>query len=74
MSFVQKTVLLFIGAHLLSSAVILLVFDLNAANHFMSDFSWPRFFHHLYGTVTFYTACLGLFIFFIGAVIPLKRT
>ncbi|KEP28319.1 hypothetical protein [Bacillus zhangzhouensis] len=74
MSFVQKTVLLFIGAHFLSSAVILLVFDLNAMNHFTSDFSWLLFFQDLYGTVTFYTACLGMFFFFIGAVIPLKKT
>lgn len=44
MSFVQKTVLLFIGAHFLSSAMILLVFDLNAVNHFMNDFSWSHFF------------------------------
>lgn len=44
MSFVQKTVLLFIGVHFLSSAVILLVFDLNAVNHFMNDFSWLHFF------------------------------
>ncbi|KRV44078.1 hypothetical protein [Bacillus sp. TH007] len=74
MSYVQKTVLLFIGAHFLSSAVILLVFDLNAVNHFMNDFSWLRFFQDLYGTVTFYTACIGMFFFFIGVVIPLKKT
>ncbi|MCY7675436.1 hypothetical protein [Bacillus safensis] len=74
MTFVQKTVLLFIGVHFLSSAVILLVFDLNAVNHFMNDFSWLHFFQNLYGTVTFYTACLGVFFFFIGAVIPLKKT
>ncbi|MFS3914664.1 hypothetical protein ACL9ST_10480 [Bacillus australimaris] len=74
MSFVQKTVLLFIGAHFLSSAVILLLFDLNAVNHFMSDFSWLHFFQDLYGSVTFYTACLGVFFFFIGMVIPLKKT
>lgn len=53
MSFVQKTVLLFIGVHFLSSAVILLVFDLNAVNHFMNDFSWLHFFQDLYGTGTF---------------------
>ncbi|MFJ5964756.1 hypothetical protein [Bacillus sp. NPDC093026] len=74
MSFVQKTILLFIGAHLLSSAVILFVFDLNAVNHFASEFSWVNFFQELYGTMTFYTACLGIFFFFIGVVIPLKKT
>ncbi|WMT29901.1 hypothetical protein RE735_04890 [Bacillus aerius] len=74
MSLVQKTVLLFIGAHFLSSAVILLVFDLNVVNHFMNDFSWLRFFQDLYGTVTFYTAGIGMFFFFIGVVIPLKKT
>ncbi|OLP64103.1 hypothetical protein BACPU_28500 [Bacillus pumilus] len=74
MSFAYKTILLFIGVHLLSSAVILLVFDLNAVNHFVNDFSRLRFFQDLYGTVTFYTACLGVFFFLIGAVIPLKKT
>ncbi|WP_353854719.1 hypothetical protein [Bacillus sp. Bos-x628] len=74
MSFVQKTILLFIGAHLLSSAVILFVFDLNAVNYFASEFSWVNFFQELYGTMTFYTACLGIFFFFIGVVIPLKKT
>ncbi|MGE6629869.1 hypothetical protein [Bacillus sp. NPDC077027] len=74
MTFFQKTLLLFIGAQFLSSAMILLIFDLNAVNHFMNGFSWGNFFQEIYGTFTFYTAVIGMSVFLVGVAVPLKKT
>lgn len=54
MTIIQRTITILIGAQLIASAVILIIFDLNAYDHFLGDFSWIRYIKELNGTIPFF--------------------
>ncbi|MDQ0929022.1 hypothetical protein QFZ25_003082 [Bacillus atrophaeus] len=73
MTIIQRTITILIGAQLIASAVILIIFDLNAYDHFLGDFSWVRYIKELNGTIPFFLLMGGLFFLLLGFCFPARK-